>query len=71
MIGDFCIVRCRDGGVHMGYVREIAGRAVRVRVRGRVRGRVTQFTGRINRPHRSSPWNTTKTNHRATRCQCC
>lgn len=31
MIGDFCIVRSRDGGVHMGYVREIAGRAVRLR----------------------------------------
>jgi len=30
MIGEFCIVRCRDAGVHMGYVREIAGRAVRL-----------------------------------------
>lgn len=31
MIGEFCIIRCRDAGVHMGYVREIAGRAVRLR----------------------------------------
>lgn len=30
MIGDFCIVRCRDAGVHTGYVKEIAGRAVRL-----------------------------------------
>lgn len=44
MIGEFCIVRCRDAGVHMGYVREIAGRAVRLRESRRLWSWLERFT---------------------------